>query len=87
MLEAKAIEHTRVNIADPREDEMRKFMTVNTPADDGQKVLPPQIFCDDEHVAVSARCGDVSVRTCHEAVAALLHDVVVFVFVFDFISW
>ena len=52
-------------------------MTLNTPADDGQKVLPPQIFCDDEHVAVSARRGDVSVRACLEAVAALLRHVVV----------
>ena len=55
VLESKGIEHSRVNIADPRQDELKKFMNTNTPAEDGKKILPPQIFHDDEHVAVSQR--------------------------------
>ena len=53
-LEMKKIEFEEIDVTDPRHEEDRKFMRLNAKCEDEKRgPIPPQLFNDTDHVAVS----------------------------------
>ena len=53
-LESKSIDHEQVDISDPQKDDEKKRMNEEC-AEEGEVALPPQIFNDEDHIAVSGK--------------------------------
>ena len=61
LFEGKKINHEIIDISNPSKVDDRDFMKSNAKVNNGNHALPPQVFNDEEHVAVRVRNSNHSV--------------------------